>query len=321
MDPPHTAAVEPAKDAWQTARRRALIALVPCGMGIFVAVQYFLFMTSPVSSAPPFADALTYQAAGERLNAGHLLYALGPGDRPVLTLPGISSSPLLSPPPIAVLWRLIVAVPFGFQLWVVACWVAVLTATFYLVFKTGLRGAVIATVLSPAIGEQLAACNVAAFFPGLLVLAWRWRDRPGAGAIIGLMASIKLTPGTLGGWLVATRRWRGVATAAGTVAVIGVFSVLGSSVGAFADYVEVARTAGPSTSSLSGLTGVGWVSPAVLVVGTVAIMGLGRWPRIAFIVGVVLSVVGTPALYLSSWVPLIATLAPFADKATQRERR
>ena len=47
----------------------------------------------------------TYLAAGERLNAGHNLYAFGAGDRPIILDPQYWTVPLLSPPPIAVLWR------------------------------------------------------------------------------------------------------------------------------------------------------------------------------------------------------------------------
>ncbi len=75
------------------------------------------------------------------------------------------TAPLLSPPPIAVIWRPIVLLPFGFAAWMVACWLAVLGTTFYLVYRTGLPGALVACILAPAIGEQLAAGNVAAFFP------------------------------------------------------------------------------------------------------------------------------------------------------------
>jgi hypothetical protein len=298
---------------FQAVRIRALVALIPCGLAIFVAAQYLAFMLSPANGVPAFTDALWYQAAGERLNAGHLLYALSPGDRAVFMVPGITTAPLLSPPPIAVLWRLIVMIPLGFQLWVLACWAAVLSTTFYLVFRTGLAGAVVAAAVSPAIGEQLAACNVAAFFPGLLVLTWKWRGDPPAGRAIALMAALKLTPGAMAGWLVGSRQWRGLVAATLTIVGLVIVSVVGSSIGAFADYIQVARTAGPSTSSVSGLTGLPWASAAVLVVGTMAVAGLGRWPRIAFIAGVVVTVVGTPSLYLSGLVTLIATLAPFAD--------
>lgn len=297
-------------------RARVIVASTPCCLSIFVAMLYLQVMAGPSSSSPPFTDAITYLAAGERLNAGRDLYTLHPGDRQVVILSGISTSPLLSPPPIAALWRPIAVLPFGFALWIAACWVALLGTTFQLVLRVGLPGAVLASLLSPAIGEQLAACNMAAFFPLLMVLAWRLRARPVAGVIVGLMASLKLTPGALLGWLVGTRRWSGVAAAVVAVGILFVVSLIGSSPAAFVDYLGVATTAGPSTASLSGLTGFVWLSPCVLVAGTLLAIGLGRWPRAAFIVAVTTSVLGTPALYLSGWVTILATLAPFTDRTS-----
>src|SRR6266536_85078 len=43
-------------------------------------------------------DALVYLAAGERLNAGHPLYAISAGDRPIGIQPPHWTVPLLSPP-------------------------------------------------------------------------------------------------------------------------------------------------------------------------------------------------------------------------------
>ena len=48
--------------------------------------------------------------------------------------------------------------------------------------------------------------------------------------------------------------------------------------------------------------------------GTILAIGLGRWPSWSFIVAVVASVLGTPALYLSGYVTLLATLAPAASQ-------
>jgi hypothetical protein len=100
-----------------------------------------------------------------------------------------------------------------------------------------------------------------------------------------------------------------------SVGVMVVVSLVGSSLAAFGDYLHVAATARPSIASLSGLTGISWLSPGVLVAGTLAAIGLGRWPRAAFVVGVTTSVLGTPALYLSGWVTILAVLAPFAASA------
>ena len=295
-------------------KRRVAIALIPCILGVIVAARYLQAMASPESGQPQFTDAVTYLAAGERLNAGHDLYRLGPGDRLLMIDPRISPAALLSPPPIAVLWRPIAALPFGFALWIAAVWIAVLGTTFYLVYRTGLRGAVVATALAPAIGVQLASGNMAAFFPLLLTLAWHWRDTAVSGAIVGVMASIKLAPGALGGWLVGARAWRSLAAAAMAAFAALAFSVVGAGPSSIADYIGVARSVSPSPDSLSGLTGVSWLSPVVLVGGTILAICLGRWPSWSFIVAVAASVLGTPALYLSGYVTLLATLAPAASQ-------
>jgi hypothetical protein len=293
-------------------RLRVVLALVPCLLGVFIAGLYLAYMQTGESLAKPFQDALWYQAAAVRLNIGHDLYRLVPGDPPVLFVQGVTA-PLLSPPPIAVIWRPIVLLPFGFAAWMAACWLAVLGTTFYLVYRTGLPGAFVATILAPAIGEQLAAGNVAAFFPGLMVLAWKLRDRELAGVAVGVMAVTKLSPASLGGWLVGSRRWRAVASAVVTIGAILVITILGAGLTSFREYLDVATSTAPSTASLSGLTGISWLSEATLVVGTLVALALGRWPRWAFTLAVLVSIIGTPSLYLSGWVALLAILAPFSD--------
>ncbi len=293
--------------------RRIAIALIPCVIGVIFALRYLQQMAAPDSGLPQFTDAITYLAAGERLNAGHDLYTLGPGDRRVVIVSEISPAALLSPPPIAVLWRPIAAMPFGFAMWIAAVWMAVLGTTFYLVYRTGLPGALVATALAPAIGEQLAAGNVAAFFPLLFTLAWRWRDAAVSGAIVGLMASVKLAPGAMGGWLIGTRAWRSLAAGAIVGLAAIAISIVGAGPSSLMEYLEVARSAGPSPASLSGLTGISWLTPAALVGGSLLAIAVGRWPAWAFIVAVIASVLGTPALYLSGLVTLLATLAPVAS--------
>jgi hypothetical protein len=289
---------------------RTVVALLPCVLGLAFGLHYLSLMAEPNSLVPPFTDANTYLAAGERLAAGHDLYRLSPGDREVLHIPGISDAALLSPPPIAVVWRLIVMVPFGFGIWIVACWIALLGTTFLLSRRSGLRGALLACVLAPAIGEQLAAGNVASFIPGMLVLAWVTPSRFISGLIVGGLAGLKLSPGSVVGWIVASRNWPGLL---GFFAAIGtwiIVSIVGAGLAAFPEYLNVIRAAGPSWMSVSGLTGIAWMSPAILVAGTLLSALLGGRPAASFCVGVIASVLGTPALYLSGLVTLLAVLAP-----------
>jgi hypothetical protein len=61
-------------------------------------------------------DTWNYLAAGERLNAGHSIYALVAGDRPILLEPP-SAVPLISPPLVAVLWRPLAFLPDWLGMW------------------------------------------------------------------------------------------------------------------------------------------------------------------------------------------------------------
>ncbi|HEX5823664.1 MAG TPA: glycosyltransferase 87 family protein, partial [Candidatus Limnocylindrales bacterium] len=254
------------------------------------AARHFSMMLNPASLSVPFTDAITYLAAGERLNAGHDLYRLVDGDRQVLVLPWVSNAALLSPPPIAVIWRPIAALPFGYVAWLAACWTALLGTVFVLARRTGWAGVLIAAGLAPAIGEQLAAGNLASFFPGMLVLAWRYRGTSSAGLIIGAMASLKLAPIAIGGWLMGTRNWPGVAAAAATVVLATIVSILGAGIGSLAEYLSVAGTAAPSTTSISALTGIPVLSPALLLAGSLIAVLIGRWPAVSFAVGVIAAV-------------------------------
>jgi hypothetical protein len=95
---------------------------------------------------------------------------------------------------------------------------------------------------------------------------------------------------------------------------------IGASPVAIPQYIAiVADGIGPSWLSLSGLTGIPWLSLAVLVLGTVLAFALGKWPAASFAVAVLASVLGTPALYLSGLVTLLALLAPIGwPRATPR---
>ncbi len=83
--------------------RRVVWAMLPCVLAVWFAWRYTATFSEPSSYYPPFTDAVTYLAAGERLNAGHPLYSLAAGDRRVALEPTLSPAAILSPPPIAVI--------------------------------------------------------------------------------------------------------------------------------------------------------------------------------------------------------------------------
>jgi hypothetical protein len=298
-----------------------LLLVLALGTPLAFARAYLIDFDAPGNLLDPFIDATTYRAAGERLNAGHRLYRLEEGDRQVLIIPGLFTAPLLSPPPIAVLWRPLAAVDWGMALWVIACWTALLGTVGYLILRVGVVAMVLTFLLSQAIGEQLAVANAAAFFPMLYVLVWRYRDKPTIGAVIGLMSVIKLAPIALCSWLLSTGRRRALAVAVGSIVGLLLLGAIGAGLDSYVDYLGIFATTRPSPLSISGQTGIEWMSPAVLIGGTAAAIALRRWPRLSYGVALGAAVLGTPALYTSGLVSLLALAAPLIDSSNVRDLR
>ena len=187
--------------AWaarQTSRALAAGAIV----GFFVLNLYLL---------GPGHDAVWYVAAGERLNAGHFLYSLLPGDRSIPIEPPIYSSPFLYPPAFAVGWAPLAALPSlgGLWLW----WATVVVAmSAWLVAQLrhgGVRTAAALLLLSFPIAQTLDTGNV----NGLVMIAfgagWIWRDRSAtSGITLGTVTAWKVFPGVIIIWLLITGRWR-----------------------------------------------------------------------------------------------------------------
>ena len=290
---------------------RLVLALITCAFAVMWATRWVeAFEINPDPTLHPFTDAVTYLGAGERLNVGHALYALAPGDRPIFFPDDTGRVPLFSPPPIAAIWRPLAALPIGFTLWVAAAWASMLGTLFYLVFRIGVSAAILGVVLSFFIGQQLAVANVACFFPMAMVVCWRYRRRAEVGFIVGALTALKLTPGTLAGWIVGRRDWPMLGWAIGGGLAFVVIGAIGAGVGAYIDYLNSLRGISPSSWSVSAITGVPWMYQAVLVGGTFLAALLGRHERLSFIVAVLASVLGAPAMYIASLAPLIAILAP-----------
>ena len=289
-----------------------ILAIVP---SLVIAALFLQAFSAPGSPQRPFTDAWTYLAAGDRLNLGHDLYRLRPGDLPVDLYPSLFPVPMVGPPIMGVIARPIAAIDVGLAIWVVACWSALLGTMACLVDRVGLPAVVVCILLSLSIGEQLAAGNVASFFPLLLLVAWKTRDGPVAGIAIGLMAAAKLAPIGLAGWLVGLRNWRAVAALAVTLGAVGIACLVFAGWANTIDYLRVLSTVGPSTFSVSSALGVSWASYAVLVGGSLLSIATARLPRLSFIVGVLAMTFGTPALYWSGFAALLGVRAPFTDSA------
>jgi hypothetical protein len=271
-----------------------------------------------------FNDATTYLAAAERLNVGHPLYELSPGDRPVLTIPGVYEAPLLSPPPIAALWRFIAALPFGYAAWMVGAWVATWIALAYVVIRAPFPAIPLAFLLSLPIGEQVFGGNACAYYPLLYVLAWRYRDRAWIGVLVAMMAAIKLAPIGMAAWLIGTRRYRAVLITAMSLLAMFLFGAVFAGPGSYVDYLGMLGTVGVSPMSVAGLTGLPWASYVLFAFGSGLAIVVGRrstsW---SYVIALLASVFGTPALYPGHLASLLGLVAPLTERhgATRAEDR
>jgi len=281
-------------------------------------------------------DGSNYYAAGERLNAGHQLYQLQAGDRPVANSdqPNPWSAPLLSPPPIAVVWRVLALLPGDLSMYL---WAYVgLAASFAFVTalalrcRAGLYPGLLA--LMPLMAITAWSGNVNALLIPACSLVW-WatvKGRPGiAGALIGLSFALKLTPGLWIWWLIVRRDSRALATCLAVVAAALLASAIGAGPSAFLQYMAVAREAGTvglqSISPISMATRLGIpvaladLIPYGLAAGAAVLAW--RWrdqPGRSFAACAIGVTLGTPDLRPEVLGWLLLAFVPFANARGNR---
>ena len=109
-------------------------------------------------------DAFVYLLSGERLNAGHYVYSIVPGDYPVALSPPYWNVPLLSPPLIAVLYRPLAALgTAGLFVGWFAAGVAFLAGVAVLAWRNPLVAGLGVVILTVPIGWQLGLGNLNGF--------------------------------------------------------------------------------------------------------------------------------------------------------------
>ena len=83
------------------------------------------------------SDTYNYYAAGMRLDIGHSIYTLSPGDLPVPILPPYYTVPLLSPPLAAVIWRPLALLPAApvMYIWWIGGFLALTSAVIAMVWR------------------------------------------------------------------------------------------------------------------------------------------------------------------------------------------
>src|SRR4029079_17266290 len=142
------------------------------GVIAFALVAWLaVFRTFGFDPTVPGSDAWNYLAAGERLNAGHPLYQLSPGDGAITLLPPYWTVPLLAPPPIAVLWRPLALVGEAAMVgWATAGLLTTLVTAGWLLARGGLVAAGIVALFAVPLAVQSLAGNANAFLFAALVL-------------------------------------------------------------------------------------------------------------------------------------------------------
>jgi hypothetical protein len=286
---------------------------------------WYLFVTVIVPYALVGNDGVTYLAAAERLNAGHQLYSLELGDRLVY---GLGSPccpyPLMSPPPIAVLWRplALLGPDAALLLWDWINALAIIVTVGLLLVRRPLTTGILIVVLSLPLAVETLLGNVNGLLLAGIAATWLL-GRAGrygtAGTVIGLMAAVKIWPALLILWFITQGHLGAVKGFLASLFVVGVLSLVGAGVAA---HVEYLTTVGPATSGLASLaelvraaTGlwIPWLAYAVIAFGVLEIWALRAQPRLAWAAAVLAMVFGAPVFHSGTLMLLFGALVPWAD--------
>lgn len=306
------------------------ICLVGLALGTLAVFLVYYFQRGFIPG-----DATVYLAAGERLNAGHGLYALVPGDRDPGLKPPYWTVPLLSPPLIGVVFRPLAMLPWAVGAYIF--WAATLASiamvlAWYFARRPLLASLAVLILVVP-LTYEIGVGNMNPILLLLAVMTWRWamHGREGwAGAATALGVVLKVSPLPIAWWLITQRKWSAVK--AGLVAgiVIAGISVLGAGLAAHFKFIEVTRdtaTIGPSDLSLAGIAKFVGVAPsianalpiAMLLAGFVGIVLLRHRPDLAFALAIITMTLGSPVVNINSYSLLLGCLAPWMWPVASRE--
>jgi hypothetical protein len=291
-----------------------------------LALTWYFFSTLFLPNNLIGNDGVTYLAAAERLNAGHQLYAIVPGDRYVFGY-GSPCCPyaLMSPPPIAVLWRplMVLGPVLALLVWDWINALAVIATVGLMLVRRPLPTGLLIVGLSLPLAMETLLGNVNGLLVAGIAATWllgRSGRYGAAGALIGLMAAIKLWPALLLVWFISQRRFDAVKGFVVGAAVVGVISVVGAGLGAHIEYLTTVAPAGAGLTSLADIvqaaTGVRipWIAYAVLVFGTIETIALRSQPRLAWGAIVLTLVFGSPVFHVGTLILLFGAIVPWMDR-------
>ena len=285
------------------------------------------FMAAYLTRGVVPGDATVYLAGGERLNAGHQLYALMPGDREVGIKPPFWTVPLLSPPLVAVFFRPLALFPndVGAYIWWAGCLAAWAWILFTFVRRQPILTSLAVIVLVVPLVYEINVGNVNVFLMLGAILTWKWlsegRDER-AGAVTALTVLLKASPIVIAWWILTQRRWRAVRAGLIAGAVFAAISILGAGLDAHFKFIEVTRdtaTAGQSELSLAGLAKAVGMAPAIanllptamLAGGILGVLLLRNRPNWSFALAVATMTLGSPVVNINSFSMLLACITPW----------
>jgi hypothetical protein len=297
------------------------LAIPALAFGVVVAIQIVYFNRGLIPG-----DSFTYLASGERLNAGHPLYALSPGDRLVGFEPPFFTVPLLSPPPIAVLFRPLAAMPneLGVYVWWLVTIAVLAGVILWMLRERPIVVGFAVLVLSVPIVYQIGVGNLNGLIVAGIVAGW-WlltrRREVAAGVVFALMTAFKITPGIFLWWLLTQRRWGAIRSFVVTGLVVLAVSIVGAGLPAHLEYLGIMRqtaVAGTTYLSLAGAArylGVpveiaNLLPTTALVVGALLIWVLRDRPGLAYAIAVITMVAGSPVVQITWFTILLGALAP-----------
>lgn len=267
------------------------------GLSILLVMVPLIVRTFETFPTRPNGDPWNYLAAAERLNAGHPLYALSAGDRPVELHPPYWSVPLLSPPFIAVLWRPLA--PLG-DLAMLGWWIGGIAATgiyvVWLLRRLANPWSIIALVaLSPPIAYGALSGNAIAYLLPLLALR-----HP---ATVAVAAGVRLTPALLAPAV-------GIRTTLAFGLGVAAVSLAGAGIQNHVDWLHAVTSSAPTPLSISGITGL---PPIAVAVGCLLVaFGGWRWAVVAM-------TLASPTTYLYTFGFLSLLLVPESQKPVGRD--
>jgi hypothetical protein len=271
--------------------------------GVIVALQ-----VPGIGWTVRYGDGWNYLAAGERLNVGHPLYELSPGDRHVLIVPPYWTVPLLAPPVIAVAWRPLASLGEGAMvLWGAAAALTLIASCVEIIRRGGILPV---ALLSLPLALVALSGNFSAFVVGLLLLVWLRRDSPWVcGLAVALAAIVKLTPLVLLAWLLLTGRARAVIAAGCWAVAMLVITLPFAGRESWQAWLTAAPSASPSPLAIATWTGIPPLVVAALL--CIPVLIARRSERLGFTLAVVAASLATPALYFTAIAQLVVAPVPW----------